>query len=115
MISLKSKLQKIGKSYTDALGGIAYHYFRPEATFPVLIWQEDGEGTSFYADHSKGEQSIHGTTDYYTRTEYDANIDIIQDVLENTCETWQLLSVQYEDETKLIHYEWEWEVVRVGS
>ena len=73
-----------------------------------FVWQEDGEASSFHSDDHKLEQQIHGTIDCYTLQEYDPLLDEIQDALDKAdLVGWSLLSVQYEDETKLIHYEWE--------
>jgi hypothetical protein len=109
MLSLQSKLRRIGEALDTALPGLASHYYRKPASYPACIWQEDGEGESFRADFREREQAIHGTVDYFTQTEYDPNIDVIQDVLNGIMHTWRIKSVQYEEETKLIHYEWEWE------
>ena len=49
--------------------------------------------------------------DFFTLDEYDAIIDEIQDSLEgNEGLSWNLNSVQYEEDTKFIHYEWIFEV-----
>ena len=112
MKTLQSKLQYVGAAFATAVTS-SYHYFRPADTWPCLVWQEDGEGESFHASNHKREQTIHGTTDYYTQTEYDPAIDDIQDTLENISAAWSLNSVQYEEATKLIHYEWEWNVAEV--
>ena len=48
--------------------------------------------------------------DYYTPQEYDPAVDNIQAALNSLRIPWRLNSVQYEDETNLIHYEWTWEV-----
>ena len=112
MISLKGKLQYIGEAFAEVIPS-SYHYFRPADIWPCLVWQEDGEGESFRSGNHKSEQALHGTTDYYTQAEYDNNIDLIQDVLEDIAAAWSLNSVQYEEDTKLIHYEWEWTVAEV--
>ena len=58
------------------------------------------------------EQIIHGTIDFFTKTEYHKTIDDIQAALTASPRIgWNLSSVQYEDETNLIHYEWEFWVV----
>ena len=52
-------------------------------------------------------QGLTGTVDFFTLEEYDAIIDEIQDTLEGIEGlSWNLNSVQYEEETKFIHYEW---------
>lgn len=84
-----------------------YHYVRPENSVKgCIIWMEDAEETSFEADNIKQEQKIHGTIDYFTQTEFDVVCDNIQTALNTAGIGFRLNSVQYEDDTKLIHYEW---------
>ena len=110
MTSLQLKLQKVGEALYDELGSIVYHYWRPVKSAPMCIWQEDGEN-SFRYDFREREQGITGTVDYYTQTEYDSNADKVQAALNKVCSNWSINSVQYEDETKLIHYEWTFTVI----
>ena len=112
MNSIQSKLQYVGKAFSEAVPA-SYHYFRLPDRFPCLVWQEDGENGSFHANNHKEEQAIHGTTDYFTQTEWDPAVDLIQATLENIGAAWTLNSVQYEEETRLIHYEWDWTVIDV--
>lgn len=114
MLSLQNKLAYIGKAFNDALPGLVSHY-RKRKDFPYLVWQEYGEGDSYEADNRKEEQVIACTADYYTQVEYDANIDVVQEVLNSLEVSWRIESVQYEDETKLIHYEWSFEVCEIGE
>ena len=110
-MSLQNKLKQIGDAYHDALGGIVFHYWRPKGMNTILIWQEDSEIQPFNANNGKAEQTIRGTTDYYTPVEYDSIIDMIQEINASLFGSgWSLLSVQYEEDTKLIHYEWEWRI-----
>ena len=110
MTSLQTKLQKVGTELATELGNIVFHYWRPVISAPMCIWQEDGE-SSFRADTRAREQGITGTVDYFTKDEYDANADKIQTALNTVCSNWQINSVQYEDDTKLIHYEWRFTVI----
>ena len=109
MKSLQSKLKTFGEGLAQVAGSRTYHYFRPQQEPPFTVWAENGEDGSFDANNHKMEQQIHGTIDYFTKTEWDPTVDAIQEYL-NTLEGcgWNLLSVQHEDETGLIHYEWEW-------
>lgn len=109
-MSLQSKIKQIGTALSNALGSNVHHYFRPDGECPSCVWQEAGEDLSFYASNIKQEQTIRGTVDYYTQTEFDANADIIQTALQSIGAAWVLESVQYEAETKMIHYEWSWSV-----
>lgn len=110
MTSIQTILSKVGKALYDELGAIVYHYWRPVMSAPMCIWQEDGDAP-FHANTREREIAITGTVDYYTKNEYDANIDKVQDALNSVCTNWNINSVQYEDDTKLIHYEWRFTVV----
>lgn len=88
--------------------GEVYHYRRPKLKPPFAVWQEDS-GQSFSADNKLAEQAVSGTLDYFTKQEYDSMIDQIQSVLKSLPVCWHLNSVQYEENTGIIHYEWVWE------
>ena len=114
MKSVQNNLRKIKEALNStSAGGRVYHYKRPKNQDKSwVVWQEDGEGESFNTGNHKAEQQIHGTIDCYTHTEYDPLLDEIQNALEELEDTgWSLLSVTYEDETDLIHYEWEFNII----
>lgn len=110
MKSLQNNLKMIRDilNSTSAKGRV-FHYTRPAKSLPSwVVWQEDGSDMDFHGNNKKQIQQIHGTIDCYSKTEYDPLFDEIQDALNESDVTgWSLLSVQYEDETALIHYEWE--------
>lgn len=86
------------------------HYEAVEKNDKYIVWAEDSEGSSVEGDNRKENQSIQGTIDYFTRTEFDPMVDDIQEALIDAEISFYLNSVQYEDETKYIHYEWVWDV-----
>ncbi len=88
-----------------------YHYFAHKQTNNYIVWAEDSESNSGSADNHKTIQCIQGTIDYFTKTEFDPVFDLIQKKLNSADMSWRLNSVQYEQETGYIHYEWTWEVV----
>ncbi len=102
------------KSFYEALCtvGDCYHYFAPSsAKAPYIVWAEESEDSSFYADDHKQRQALSGYVDFYTQTEFDDKFDQIQTVLEaHTLWTWD--STQYGDPTRgddnLIHHTWSW-------
>ena len=118
--TLQSKLEKIGNALVagftvdKTVTVNVYHYWRPKMQAPFVVWAEDGESYErINADNHKAEQAITGYLDYYTKTEYDPKIDTIQDILNGMNGfpfSWYLDSVQYEDDTNLIHYQWIWRV-----
>ena len=86
------------------------HYEAVEKNDKYIVWAEDSEGSSVEGDNRKENQSIQGTIDYFTRTEFDPMVDDIQEALIDAEISFYLNSVQYEDKTKYIHYEWVWDV-----
>lgn len=109
MMSIQSKIRPIGEMLAS-ITEFAYHYWRsaPKGVTQYIVWAEDEESESLNADNKKQKQGIHGTIDYFTKAEFDENVDRIQsglNDLENV--SWRLNSVQYEDDTAFIHHEWE--------
>lgn len=86
------------------------HYEAVKKNDQYIVWAEDSEGNSVEGDNRKTNQSIQGTIDYFTRTEFDHMVDRIQEALRDAKISFYINSVQYEEETKYIHYEWVWEV-----
>lgn len=103
-------IQEILLTVTDKV----YHYEAMHVSDKYIVWAEDSEGSSLEADNYKAEQSIQGTIDYFTKEEFDENVDKIQEALTVSCISFYLNSVQYESAddsgSNLIHYEWVWEV-----
>lgn len=109
---LQAKLKQFGEAFA-AITPNCSHYYRTDK-FPAVVWAESGEDESFNSDNQKSEQRIIGTVDLFTKTEFDPLCDAVQTTLADLGVTWRLNSVQYEDETKVIHYEWEWGVTFNG-
>lgn len=106
-MSLVNKAQKVRDALESVTGLKSYHLFKPASVkAPYAVWQEDSEGNSQYSDNLKAEQVLEVTIDYYTKSEYDTMTDNIQDALNEAQISWLLNSFQYEQETKLLHYEW---------
>ena len=111
-MSLTSKAQILRDALKNVEGLKCYHLFKPATVkAPYAVWQEDSEGDSLYANNSKAEQVLTLTVDYFTTTEYDTMTDSIQNALDSAQLAWTLNSFQYEQETKLLHYEWMIEVI----
>lgn len=109
MISLSEKLRPIGEMLAE-ISPNAYHYWRsaPKGVKAYIVWAEDEEADSLNGNNRKLEQGIHGTIDYFTKTEFDPVCDKIQkglNDLENV--SFRINSVQFEEDTLFIHHEWE--------
>jgi len=82
------------------------HYDATGLIVPFVVWSEDTQVDAVYADGKMKEQGIQGTIDLYTKNEYDPKFSLIQTALNNAGIGFYLDSIQYETETKYIHYQW---------
>ena len=90
--------------------GFAYHYHKPaEVQAPYAVWQEIDEN-SFNSDNAKSERQLNGSIDFYSLDEADSKLDEIESALMGLGATWTLSSVQFEEDTNLIHTSWDWSV-----
>ena len=62
------------------------------------------------ANNRTVERAFSGTLDFFTMKENDPLVACIETALNGADCTWYLNSVQHEEETKYIHYEWVWSV-----
>ena len=77
---------------------------RPDTDY--LVVQLDGQGASLESDNMTGEQAVEGSVDLFCYGKNRANYDAVWGVLRTSGCSVRLNSVQYENETRLIHYEW---------
>lgn len=88
-----------------------YHFHAQKPRPPYIVWAEDGAGDTVFGNNRLQNQVIAGTVDLFTDDPEDTSLfDGVQAALDGVC-AWRLNSVQYEDETKLTHYEWAWEAM----
>lgn len=87
------------------------HFVAPDAVNPpYIVWMEVTESDQLRTDNYKAGQTIEGSIDLFTKDEFDELFDKIQAALVAAQIDFRLESVNYEDETELIHYEWSWYV-----
>lgn len=75
-----------------------------------FVWQEEN-ANDLSADNLHTERATRGTTDLYTKIEFDPWKKEFEKALEESGIAWYLNSVQYEEDTEFYHYEWVWEVL----
>lgn len=73
------------------------------------VWAEDSAG-HLYADDSVENQSIQGTVDLFWVNDKKDGFELVQEALKRSDVAWYLASIQYESDTRLVHYEWVFEV-----
>lgn len=75
-----------------------------------FVWQEEG-ADDLMANNRHAERAMTGTTDLFTRLEFDPWKDAFEASLDaHGSIAWELNSVQFEENTGFWHYEWVWTV-----
>lgn len=101
--------QKIIAAHTAVTDQVSHAEFIKSDRY--FVWQEDGEN-AFYGGGRRIERAVTGTTDLFTRQEFDPWKDEFEAALNDAPDiAWRLNSIQFEEETGLWHYEWAWEVL----
>lgn len=86
------------------------HYEALKKEDSYIVWAEDGSGAQLAGDNHALNQAVSGLIHYYTRMESDETVNRIVSALKEARISFRLQAVQYEEETKYIHYTWEFEV-----
>ena len=110
---MSSQIQTKIKNLRDVLLSVTdevNHYEAKEKLDKYVVYAEDGGGNDQGGDNQKIGQAIQGTIDYFTKEEFDPTVDAIQDALDEAQISYFLESVQYEEETEYIHWEWVFEI-----
>ena len=76
-----------------------------------FVWQADGEADCIL-DGRHAEKAVQGSTDLFTKQEFDPWKDQMEEAFDNAPDIlWRLNSIQFEEDTGFWHYEWLWTVV----
>lgn len=84
----------------------AHHAWSSAPEGDYGTWAEES-GEDLLADGIHAERGIVGYINYFTRDDSRSVQDTIENVLNEQGVAWVLNSVQYENDTGYIHYEWE--------
>lgn len=76
---------------------------------PYGVVSIEGPGDSVAADDQIVHQAIRGSIDLYVKSPATTLMTTVQDAI-NGLVAWRLNSVQHEEDTNLIHYEWIYEM-----
>lgn len=74
-----------------------------------FVWQEDG-ANDLLAGNVHAERAVTGSTDLFTKLEYDPWAGELEQSFDARGISWSLRDVQFEEETGFVHYTWDWEV-----
>lgn len=74
-----------------------------------FVWQEDGTN-DLSAGNGHAEHAVTGFTDLFTPMEFDPWAEELGKNFSAFGIPWVLRDIQYEEDTRLTHYTWDWEV-----
>lgn len=100
--------QKIIEAHTKVTNQVS-HSERMKSN-RYFVWQEDGSN-DLEAGNCHAEKAITGTTDLFTKREFDPWVEKMGESFDLLEIAWALNSIQHEEETGFYHYEWTWEVL----
>ncbi len=98
-------LNDLKVALTETVDNVWRYRAPVNASVPYAVWAEDTR-MDFEADGQHIEIAWQGTIDYFTKTEDDPGMDDIEEMLSDLDISWYLNSVQFDEETNVIHYEW---------
>lgn len=89
-----------------------YHFEAPEnAVPPYIVWQEIGQGEILSGDDNQDAYAATGTIDIFSRNEKEPLVSAVYRALNGAYISFYKKSVQYEPDTRLIHTEYEFDVL----
>lgn len=98
--------ERIVAAHTAVTGQVS-HLERMQSE-RYFVWQEDG-GNDLNADGGHAERAVTGFTDLFTNVEFDPWAEALGDSFDALGISWELRDIQYEEETGITHYTWDWE------
>lgn len=75
-----------------------------------FVWQEDGEHI-LAASNNHAERAMEGSSDLYTKVEFDPWVEELGVALENAGISYSYTFTEYEEDTGFYHHTWDWEVL----
>ena len=100
---LLAKLRETGIMFEDGGWSVA-----PGTDYGTV--RLDGQGDALYADDAMQEQAIAGSIHLFTKGAGRTRMAAVQEALNSLGICWRLNSIQYEEDTRLTHYEWRFEI-----
>ena len=85
-----------------------YTGFKDEDRY--IVWAEHFQGSAVHADGRLRHQALQGSIDYFIKGGDDTAIMRMQNALDEAGIAYSFESVQYEEDTGYVHYEWNFQV-----
>lgn len=101
-------IEKIKEALLNLSENVYLYTAKGNQKVPYIVYGKDGENNLFGND-IRAERCDAGYVDLYTKQAKDKLIEAIPAALEAAGVAFYLNSVQFEDDTGLLHCEWRWE------
>lgn len=75
-----------------------------------FVWKEDGRN-DLSAENRHVERAVTGSTDLYTKVEFDPWAEQLETALSKAFIAWNRVGVEFEETTGFWHYSWDWAVL----
>lgn len=98
-------VDELGTALNGTTYSFAHHAWSHAPSGDYGVYAEDS-ADDFLADGGHAEKAMEVTVDLFTRDDSFTPQNVIEGVLEDLDVPYYLNSVQYEDDTGYIHYEW---------
>lgn len=109
-MSTRNPIQEL-KDALISVGIPLSHGWAHKAKAPYLVWREDGGGDPLKANGKTAEHPIRGTVHLFEPEDLEeSKYHKVERALNSIECAWDLSSIQHEQETGLVHFEWSWEV-----
>lgn len=99
---------KIIAAHTAVTSAVRHHEKMKSDRY--LVWQEDSPRTDLIAESRHTERVINGSTDLFTKQEFDPWAEELEKSFERYGIAYERLGTQYEEDTGFTHVEWAWSV-----
>jgi hypothetical protein len=99
------------RSTAETVTGFPFALYAWQQTPSVPAWGTVNlvsEIGSVWGDDEQQEQALTGQLHLFTRRAGNADMKVVQQALAREDISWRLSAVQYEQDTRLLHYTWVW-------
>lgn len=108
--SIPEWAQKIIAVHQKVAGSAVSHAGRLQSD-RYFVWQEDGLDQDSYSDNEHDCEAVSGSTDLYTKREFDLWARAITAQYTYAGIHWKRTGKTYEPDTGFWHYSWDWVVI----
>lgn len=100
-------IERVKNAHLSVTSAVSHHSRMQSDRY--FVWAEE-DAPALSAEGKHAVSRVRGTTDFFTKTEYDPWKKKFEQALGRWGISWELISIQYEEDTGFFHYEYSWEM-----